>query len=159
MILRLIILLFPIFCFGQSQFRFEKFSIKDGLSQNTVNCTFKDREGNYWFGTQDGLNKFDGNSVKIYRHDKDDSTTISDNFILNILEDKNGNLWIGTRNGFNFFDRYTGKFSKIILTEKEKLNYHNNIYFSFKDENENVYFSNCYAQLIKVNAANRSTKA
>ena len=87
MILKIIILLFPILCFGQSQFRFEKFSIKDGLSQNTVNCTFKDREGNYWFGTQDGLNKFDGNSVKIYRHDKDDSTTISDNFILNILEE------------------------------------------------------------------------
>ncbi|OFX61396.1 MAG: hypothetical protein A2046_04660 [Bacteroidetes bacterium GWA2_30_7] len=155
MILRIIIFfLIPVSCFCQSQFRFELFSIKDGLSQNTVNCTLKDSEGNYWFGTQDGLNKYDGSSVKIYRYNKNDSTTISDNFILCILEDKYSNLWIGTRNGFNFFDRKTEKFTKIIINENEKTNFHNNVFFAFNDENANIFFANSYCQFAEISHNN-----
>ena len=104
MFLRILLFLIPISCFSQTQFRFDHFSIKNGLSENTVNCILKDKEGYYWLGTQDGLNQYDGYSVKIFRHDRNDNSSISDNFILSLLEDNTGNLWIGTRNGLNFYE-------------------------------------------------------
>ncbi len=148
--LRIFLLLFPFICFGQSQFRFENFSIKNGLSQNTVNSILKDIEGFYWFGTQDGLNKYDGYSVKVFRHERSDSNSISDNFILNIIEDNHGNLWIGTRNGLNFFEKKTERFVKVIVSEKEKKDYHNRIWNLMKDKKGDIYFSNEYNQFVKI---------
>jgi ligand-binding sensor domain-containing protein len=99
------IVFFHLCLFGQGQYRFQHFTIKDGLSQNTVNCVLRDKQGLYWIGTQDGLNLYDGYSVKIFRHDLKDTNTISDNFILSLAQDQYGNIWVGTRNGFNLFDR------------------------------------------------------
>jgi signal transduction histidine kinase/ligand-binding sensor domain-containing protein len=150
MIYKLILFLIPILSFGQSQFRFDHFSIKNGLSQNTVNCILKDKEGYYWFGTQDGLNRYDGYTMSIFRHDKSDSTSISDNFILSLLEDDFGNLWIGTRNGLNFFERKTAKFKKVIIHENEKKYFHNVIWELLKDKEGNILFSNIYGQFVKI---------
>ena len=59
-----------------------------------------------WFGTQDGLNRFDGYNFKIFKNNSEDSTTLSDNWIYSITEDTSGNLWIGTSGGgLNMFDR------------------------------------------------------
>ena len=60
--------------------RFDRISIEDGLSQSTVFTILQDRQGFMWFGTQDGLNKFDGYQFTIYKNDPEDPTTISDNF-------------------------------------------------------------------------------
>ncbi len=90
---------------------FNHISVKNGLSQNGVMVIFKDSKGYMWFGTRDGLNKYDGLSFDIYRNNTLDLNSISNNFITAIEEDKNGNLWIGTNNGLNCFNRKTGKFS------------------------------------------------
>ena len=70
--------------------RFEHISIEQGLSQVSVNCILKDSQGFMWFGTLDGLNRYDGYEFKIYKHDSTDPTSISDNYILCILEDSTG---------------------------------------------------------------------
>jgi signal transduction histidine kinase len=139
-----------IVCGSQAQFRFSHFTIRNGLSQNTVNCVLHDRQGFYWFGTQDGLNRYDGYTTRVFRHDKNDSSTVSDNFILAISEDARGNLWVSTRNGFNFFDRITEKFTRIIVNPAEKNNYHNSVRGCFIAENGDVIFSNSYQQLIRI---------
>jgi ligand-binding sensor domain-containing protein/anti-sigma regulatory factor (Ser/Thr protein kinase) len=91
--------------------KFKHLSIEEGLSQLKVNCIFQDKQGLMWFGTQDGLNYYDGYTFKSFRHDPTDSTSLSNNVILSIYEDKKGRLWIGTRfGGLNLFDPKTETF-------------------------------------------------
>jgi len=75
---------------------FETIDISQGLSQNSVMTIAKDRNGFMWFGTEDGLNRYDGITFKHFRHDPMDSTTINSNSIYSSLVDKQGNLWVGT---------------------------------------------------------------
>ena len=100
--------------------RFLLYGVKDGLSQNSVHAIFRDRDGLVWIGTQDGLNSFDGKTFTVYRHNDEDSTSISDQFILNIGEDKAGNVWIGTRNGLNCFNKHTQKFRRFYVDPAER---------------------------------------
>ncbi|MGD2090235.1 MAG: two-component regulator propeller domain-containing protein [Candidatus Aminicenantes bacterium] len=84
---------------------FEHISLEHGLSQNTVECILQDSQGFMWFGTQDGLNKFDGYTFTVYRNNPEDRTSLSSNFVYCILEDSDGSLWIGTNGGgLNQFD-------------------------------------------------------
>jgi ligand-binding sensor domain-containing protein/signal transduction histidine kinase len=98
--------------YSQTQnLKFEGISIEQGLSQNTVNCIFQDSHGFLWFGTQDGLNKFDGYKFTVFKNDPSDSTSPSDNNFLYITEDNYGDLWCGTElGGMNKYDYSTGKF-------------------------------------------------
>ena len=90
---------------------FEHLSIEHGLSQSTVYCIFQDRDGFMWFGTERGLNRFDGYTFTHFIHDPADSCSLSNNFVLTIAEDKNGVLWIGTwGGGVNKFDKNKEKF-------------------------------------------------
>lgn len=83
--------------------KFKQYSLTEGLSQSSVLCILQDRKGFMWFGTRDGLNKFDGQKFITYRHNSQDSTSISNSFIKSLIEDEQGTLWIGTMNGLNKF--------------------------------------------------------
>jgi ligand-binding sensor domain-containing protein len=87
------------------QIRFKRLSIEDGLSQSTVRTILNDREGYMWFGTRDGLNRYDGNKITIFRHNPKIPTSISSSDINYIYEDQTGNLWICTTEGIDRFDR------------------------------------------------------
>ena len=100
--------------------RFINYSVAEGLSQNSVHAIYKDRDGLMWIGTQDGLNSFDGKDFRVYRHDENDSTSISDQFVLSIKEDRDGFLWIGTRSGLNRLDKSTGKFIRYYINPEER---------------------------------------
>ncbi len=92
--------------------RFEHISIEQGLSQVSVNCIIQDKKGFMWFGTQDGLNRYNGYDFVIYRHNPDDKTTISDNYVWSIFEDRDGMIWIGTfGRGLDKFDPASGIFT------------------------------------------------
>lgn len=93
--------------FSQQNNRFNKFahlSTIEGLSQNSVFAFEQDDLGQIWIGTRDGLNKYDGEKIKIFRNNIQDSTSISNNDIRCILKDKEGSLWIGTQKGLNRYD-------------------------------------------------------
>lgn len=91
---------------AQQQINFTSLTTKNGLSSNTVNCILKDRYGLMWFGTEDGLNKFDGSTVTVYRNKPNDTASLQANEILSLHEDPAGNLWVGTSGGsVSMYDR------------------------------------------------------
>lgn len=92
---------------------FEHVSIEHGLSQGIINCIMQDEKGYLWFGTNDGLNRYDGYTFKIYRNIPNNSSSISDNYITSIAEDTRGNIWTGTLTGYlNKYEPSTGKFTQ-----------------------------------------------
>jgi len=79
--------------------RFDNLNIEQGLSQSSVDVIFQDSRGFMWFGTEDGLNRYDGYTFKTYKPDPDVPESLSDRWITAIVEDVDGYLWIGTRQG------------------------------------------------------------
>ncbi len=95
-------LLFVILCFiaatssyAQRNYLFENISIPNGLSNSTVQYIFQDSNGFLWISTADGLNRYDGNKMVVFKNDPNDSTTIPNNNCFAITEDSDGFLWIG----------------------------------------------------------------
>ena len=102
--------------------KFKHLSVEAGLSHSTVNCILQDRKGFMWFGTDDGLNKYDGYSFTTYKHNPDDPFSISHNRIWFLFEDSSETLWIGTYGGgLNRFDRDTGKFTRYDASDFQNL--------------------------------------
>jgi signal transduction histidine kinase/ligand-binding sensor domain-containing protein/DNA-binding response OmpR family regulator len=101
------------------QVTFRHLSIDDGLSQNAVYSMLQDKQGFMWFGTKDGLNRYDGRKFVVYQHDPFDSTTISDAYVSRLLEDSRGVIWTGSLSGdINVFQRESGVFCKISMVNK-----------------------------------------
>ena len=119
---------------------FSHYRVSDGLSQSEILCIFQDSEGYMWFGTQNGLNKFDGYSFKRFLNDPADTSTISSNWIFDITEDQNGVLWIGTKGGLNKYDKKTGHFSRISLSGSTADSEDNYMYGLAADES-NIYIN------------------
>jgi ligand-binding sensor domain-containing protein/signal transduction histidine kinase/DNA-binding response OmpR family regulator len=90
-------------CFSQSK-KTNFQSLQNGLSNQHVRCILKDSKGFMWFGTNEGLNKFDGSNFRIYENNVNDSNSLINNSINVLLEDKNHNLWIGTSNGLCIYN-------------------------------------------------------
>ena len=96
---------------GTAVNRFDHWSIEDGLSQSSTLQILQDSTGYLWFGTADGLNRYDGYSFKIFRHNPNDPTSISSEFIRAMALDSKGRLWIGTASGgLNRYDADTEQF-------------------------------------------------
>ena len=100
--------------------QFDHLTIDDGLSSNHVYCIFQDSAGFMWFGTNRGLNRWDGVDVRLFEHDSNDSTTLTSNDIRTIMEDDNRVMWVGTYHGLNRFDRSTETFTRYYFFRDEK---------------------------------------
>ena len=95
---------------GFEDMAFKRFTSSDGLSQRSVMSILQDVDGYLWFGTRDGLNKYDGNKFTIYRHNLSDPNSLSNNNIHVIYEDSKGGIWVGTQNGLNKYHPETDQF-------------------------------------------------
>ncbi len=83
---------------------FSHLSVNDGLSENTVRAIVEDGNGYMWFGSEDGLNRFDGYNFVAYHTDKNENTTLTSRNIKFLFNDSKKNLWILTNNGVNIYD-------------------------------------------------------
>ena len=101
--------------FGAGYMRFDHLTVMDGLSENSVQAIHQDRQGFLWFGTQEGLNQYDGYDFTVYKADPSDPSALSDAFITAIVEEPSGSLWLGTYyGGLNRFDPQTGAFEHFL---------------------------------------------
>ncbi len=120
------------------QLRFENLGMNEGLSQSQVNCILQDKKGFLWFGTQDGLNRYDGYTFTVFRNETDNPKSLSNNNVLELAE-HDGKIWIGTHGGgINVLDPTTGKFTHFNLSSDSiSLFQHNivtSIYFDSSGE-------------------------
>ena len=90
--------------------RFRHITPEDGLSQSTVLAIVQDREGLMWFGTQEGLNRYDGYEFETFSPEPDDTGSRTMPIVRALYEDRSGVLWVGTDGGLHRFDRSTSKF-------------------------------------------------
>lgn len=102
-------------CAAASGIEFRTFSVNDGLSQSTVLAIAQDPLGRVWMGTMDGLNRYDGYSFTVFRHDERDEHSLCDNTVSALLAD-GGLLWIGTASGLSLYDAATEKFENFRLS-------------------------------------------
>lgn len=94
------------------QYQFRRIDIGKGLSHNQVNTILKDSRGFMWFGTMSGLNRYDGNNFKIFKHNSKDSSSIDDDYITRIGELPGYKLLVETHNGRNIYDPLKEKFDR-----------------------------------------------
>ncbi|WP_293913007.1 MULTISPECIES: two-component regulator propeller domain-containing protein [unclassified Sphingobacterium] len=90
---------------------FKNYQTNDGLSNNTITSITQDQQGFLWFGTRNGLNRFDGNRFKIFRHEVSDIRSIGSSSILSLLTDKKGAMWVGTTQGVYLYNPVQENFS------------------------------------------------
>ncbi len=123
------------------QLRFDRITIEDGLSQGSIQCILQDRDGFMWFGTEDGLNKYDGYHITIYRKKNESSNSLSGNRIYALFQDREGILWIGTAGaGLNRFDPEKEQFSHFYhdTQDSESLS-HNDITTIYEDRDQRLW--------------------
>ncbi len=107
--------------------KFQRLTIENGLSQSSIFCILQDRRGFMWFGTEDGLNQYDGYKFKIYRNNPENLNSISYNNIKAIHEDRSGILWFGTYGGgLNRFDHEKEQFDHYQADPKDPKSLSNN---------------------------------
>ncbi|MEO8532288.1 MAG: two-component regulator propeller domain-containing protein [Flavobacterium sp.] len=84
--------------------------ISDGMSNNSVTTIFQDSDNYMWFGTYDGLNRYDGYNFKVFRNRINDKKSLPFNTIYNIEGDSENNIWVGGSNGLCIYNKTSGKF-------------------------------------------------
>ena len=94
--------------------KFTHLTTSDGLSQGYVTAILQDRQGFMWFATRDGLNRYDGNTFVVYKHNPSDPGSLSSNFIQDLIEDDQGYFWAATNTGVNKFDPITERFTRYL---------------------------------------------
>ena len=109
----------------KSDYSFRSLDTESGLSQNAVLSILQDRKGFMWFGTKDGLNRYDGNKIKIFKNEIDNPSSLGNNTIWSLLEQSDGTIWVGTEKGIYILDTETERFSlfEICSADGEGINH------------------------------------
>ena len=125
----------------QVTLQFEHITVNEGLSQTTINTIYQDRQGFIWFGSNDGLNRYDGYEMIVYKHDPNDANSLSGNMITTIYEapSKPDVLWLGTmHNGLIRFDRENGTFTSYPHDPSNPKSLHHSFVTSILEDREGI---------------------
>ena len=133
----------------QPQLAFTHLTVEQGLSQNAALCITQDKTGFTWIGTKQGLNRFDGHRVAIYKHDPTDSNSLSSAYILSLLCDSRGDLWIGTTNGLNRYNVVTDRFEHVFAAPGRLSS--NSVSAIYEDKKGNIWFGTAAGLNLLVN--------
>ena len=124
-----------------SKISFNHLTVENGLSQSSVLSIAQDSIGFMWFGTKDGLNKFNSQTFEVYKHDERNPASLSSSRNINtLLTDKKGNLWIGTQNGLNLYLPESNSFRHFVNDPNDQGSISNNIIrHLFQDRQGNIW--------------------
>ncbi len=132
--------------------KFRNITIEDGLSQSSVNCIIQDQYGFIWMGTQDGLNRYDGQQFKVFKNHPNNLQSLSNNFITDLLIDKVGNIWVATQGGLNLMDPIHETFTHFSYSANNTESISsNNITCLAQDKDGNIWVGTKSRGLNKIN--------
>ena len=109
------------FAIKDNNINFQSITVDNDLSQSLAEYIYQDSNGYIWIGTNDGLNRYNGNEFKVYKNIRNDENSISNNMISSIVEDNDKNLWIGTDGGLNKMNLNTGNITRYLVSDEDKL--------------------------------------
>ena len=118
----------------------EFINTQQGLSSSKIACITKDDKGFIWIGTDDGLNKYDGHSITVYKKNNNDSTSLLSNNILSLYSDSRQCLWVGTSRGVQYYDPSTNEFVSTELNQPGSIT-NNTCDYIFEDSKGNMWFA------------------
>ncbi len=119
---------------AQAPYYFKHYEVEHGLSNNTVLCSLQDKRGFLWFGTIDGLNRFDGYTFKTFRNDPSDSKSIGNNSVYALYQSEDEILWVGTNKGLYKYNPVDESFVLIASTLNQRVR------TIFADRKGNLWF-------------------
>jgi len=137
--------------YGQRNYLFEKISIPEGLSNSEIHSIFQDSNGFLWVSTADGLNRYDGNNMKVFKNDPNDSNTIPNNNCFAIVEDSDGFIWVGVSG--NAVAKYNPKnesFKRYSIETGSVTNW-SEFYSAISDSKGNLWFGTTIHGMQKFN--------
>lgn len=163
LIYRLVIIFFILLLFISSAFthaaiehspvlKFNRLTVKQGLSTNATHDVAQDKQGFIWIATQDGLNRYDGLNVIQYRTKSDSTHSIADNFIRNVFVDKDNQVWIGTNNGLSRYNRELDSFDNFYNSVDDSNTLKDNFIWDIYQNNDGVLLVSTDKGLHKYNA-------
>lgn len=146
----------PVLAGLADNYYFRNYSNKDGLSHNTVHCSLQDRKGFMWFGTEDGLNRFDGYSFRVYRYN---ARSVKEGGLLNdqvvsLFEDSKGRIWICTVGGICYYDYETDLFHTFEVNDQPAPYHSENV---LEDKEGYLWFRN-YSRIMRYDPESGDTK-
>ncbi len=121
--------------------KFKHITREQGLSNSTIEIIFQDSRGFMWFGTRDGLNRYDGHQMTVFKNNPLDTNSLSDNFIRYLYEDHRHRMWIGTKNGLNLFDKRKNTFTRYLHADNKNSISNNQISCIYEDKNNLLWIS------------------
>ncbi len=120
--------------------KIENLSPENGLSHSWISCILQDKSGYMWFGTWNGLNRYDGYSFTVYKPSATNPDALSNNVIKALCEDGNGNIWIGTENGLNLYNPDADNFIHFYHNPDDSSSIsHNYILSLYSDSNNTLW--------------------
>lgn len=151
----LILSFFQCICHA-GEYHFKNYDNRQGLSHNTVYCALQDKRGFMWFGTTEGLNRFDGYTFKVYRHNPDIPNSLPGDRVLHVFEDSEERLWICTNRQTCYYDYQEDAFFPLKFTENDEEAYR---FFSINEDlQKNLWFT-YYDRIIKYSLTDKQTTA
>jgi len=132
-LLLILIIIFSINSSYAQEYYFKHFQVEEGLSNNTVLTSIQDNDGFMWFGTKDGLNRFDGYRFKTYRSNGDPIHSLGSNYIQSMHE-YDGTIWVGTDKGLYHYDKKLDHFTVFNEAISDRINDINH------DQKGNIWF-------------------
>ena len=139
------------------QYRY--FDVNDGLSSSNIIAITQDREGFLWIATEDGLNRFDGNSFTVYRNIPNDTSSLISNHVTKVWEDQKGRLWVATFSGLCLYNRTTDQFTQYDLSSYQGKSDIIQCYDLIEDQQGNIWVSISGSGVIQINPENNEIRS
>jgi ligand-binding sensor domain-containing protein/DNA-binding response OmpR family regulator len=128
--------------YGQQQnFYFRSLEVEDGLSQNMIYCILQDKQGFMWFGTQDGLNRYDGRTFTVYKKTADNPKSIGSNGIFALMQGYDENIWVGTAKGVYMYNPVSESFTPFDVKTAKGESVSGIVRDIEKDKNGNIWLA------------------